>query len=226
MPFSEMLDWLLSRRKAKDGCVRYVQSQNGNLSGEFELLRNDVSELDWATDCFGEKPDASNIWIGNEESTTSVHLDHYENLYCQVTGSKTFYLIPPTEYACLQERRFPSARWKPSIRDPTHLELEPLDSTTPWLTVDPSSITSDDLSSLTRLCRPIVITLQPGQVLYLPALWFHSVFQSPDPHGLCIAVNFWYDMDYTGPLYPLYNFLRHTTMLHDGRTNEIQTDAE
>jgi jumonji domain-containing protein 7 len=83
MPFSEMLDWLLSRRKAKDGCVRYVQSQNGNLCGEFEPLRHDVSELDWATECLGtaramltpgENPDASNIWIGNEESTTSVHL--------------------------------------------------------------------------------------------------------------------------------------------------------
>jgi hypothetical protein len=30
-----------------------VQSQNGNLRDEFERLQKDVSELDWATECFG-----------------------------------------------------------------------------------------------------------------------------------------------------------------------------
>jgi hypothetical protein len=53
MQFCAMLDWLLLRRKEKQGCVRYVQSQNGNLLGEFEPLRKDVCELDWATECFG-----------------------------------------------------------------------------------------------------------------------------------------------------------------------------
>jgi len=52
IPFSEMLDWLLSRRE-KSGCVRYVQSQNGNMTGEFERLRGDVRELEWATEYFG-----------------------------------------------------------------------------------------------------------------------------------------------------------------------------
>lgn len=55
MPFSEMLDWLLSRQKSKDrvGNIRYVQSQNGNLSDEFERLRPDILELGWAHECFG-----------------------------------------------------------------------------------------------------------------------------------------------------------------------------
>lgn len=54
IPFSEMLDWLVSRKAAhRKGPVRYVQSQNGNLSGEFERLRDDVPKLDWATECFG-----------------------------------------------------------------------------------------------------------------------------------------------------------------------------
>ena len=87
IPFTEMLTWLSSRKGGeRKGPVRYVQSQNGNLSGEFEWLRVDISELEWANECIGirirdcthtslgEKPDASNIWIGNEESTTSLHL--------------------------------------------------------------------------------------------------------------------------------------------------------
>ena len=36
------------------------------------------------------------------------------------------------------------------------------------------------------------MTLEAGEMLYLPSLWFHHVQQT---HG-CIAVNFWYDMEY------------------------------
>lgn len=127
-----MLDWLSSRRSNPDsGCIRYVQSQNGNLSNEFEPLREDVAELDWATECFGTPPltygskDQGNILMqvtfGSEtrkarplyisvlKCLTSFCLttDHYENLYCQILGTKTFYLIPPTEYACLNGSTVP-----------------------------------------------------------------------------------------------------------------------
>lgn len=36
------------------------------------------------------------------------------------------------------------------------------------------------------------VKLRKGDCLYLPSLWFHHVTQS---HG-CIAVNYWYDMDF------------------------------
>ena len=52
--FTEMLSWLSSRKGGeRKGPVRYVQSQNGNLSGEFEQLQVDVSELEWANECIG-----------------------------------------------------------------------------------------------------------------------------------------------------------------------------
>ena len=54
MPFGEMLDWLLSRKLGdRKGPIRYIQSQNGNLQGDFERLRKDICELDWATECIG-----------------------------------------------------------------------------------------------------------------------------------------------------------------------------
>jgi peptidyl-lysine (3S)-dioxygenase / protease len=126
MPFGDFMDWLLSRRThPRKGPIRYVQTQNNNLMSEFQPLQEDLSKLTWAAEYFGifsrlfeliyldGMLDASNVWIGNEESVTSLHLgnyptitsltsDHYENLYCQVLGSKTFYLIPPTEYPCLK----------------------------------------------------------------------------------------------------------------------------
>jgi peptidyl-lysine (3S)-dioxygenase / protease len=72
----------------------------------------------------------------------------------------------------------------------------------------------------------MVVTLHPGQVLYLPALWFHAVKQEPNAEGLCVAVNYWYDMDFTGPLYPMFNFLKNSTMVEDGRGHNIRLDQE
>ncbi|GLJ23595.1 hypothetical protein SUGI_0446840 [Cryptomeria japonica] len=46
---------------------------------------------------FDMKPDAFNLWIGNERATTSFHKDHYENLYAVVSGKKHFLLMPPTD---------------------------------------------------------------------------------------------------------------------------------
>ncbi len=36
------------------------------------------------------------------------------------------------------------------------------------------------------------LQVHAGEMLYLPSLWFHHVQQT---HG-CIAVNYWYDMEY------------------------------
>lgn len=36
------------------------------------------------------------------------------------------------------------------------------------------------------------VTVNEGETLYLPSLWYHHVQQT---HG-CIAVNYWYDMQY------------------------------
>ena len=45
----------------------------------------------------GCAPDAVNFWMGDERAVTSMHKDHYENIYCVVRGEKTFTLIPPTD---------------------------------------------------------------------------------------------------------------------------------
>ena len=36
------------------------------------------------------------------------------------------------------------------------------------------------------------VTVNEGEMLYLPSLWYHHVSQSDG----CIAVNYWYDMQY------------------------------
>ena len=34
---------------------------------------DDISELDWANEAFGGRPEATNLWIGGNESVTSFH---------------------------------------------------------------------------------------------------------------------------------------------------------
>ena len=70
----------------------------------------------------GKLPDAVNFWLGEANAVTSseiwtrhtshtqcvenvqtvcvsvlVHKDHYENLYCVISGEKNFILLPPTD---------------------------------------------------------------------------------------------------------------------------------
>lgn len=65
----------------------------------------------------------------------------------------------------------------------------PVDPTTE----DSSTTASEGLSDIwpdRHLCHPITVHVHAGEVLYIPALWYHRVSQTE----LTIAVNYWYDM--------------------------------
>ena len=94
------------------GSVKYAQTQNDNLRGEYASLFNDVdAEIPWARIALGQPPDAINMWIGNSSSVTALHRDNYENLYCQIIGSKQFVLLPPVETACINEKSISCATY-------------------------------------------------------------------------------------------------------------------
>ncbi|KAI8458151.1 cupin-like domain-containing protein [Phakopsora pachyrhizi] len=93
--------------------VLYLQSQNGNLSDELSpLIKHLGSHLPLASKALGkflfdyqadDRPDAVNLWIGDERSSTSLHKDPYENFYLVLKGSKSFTIFPPIEYYCMHE---------------------------------------------------------------------------------------------------------------------------
>ena len=102
-----------SRRRGDDShppVVRYISKQCGSLLDEFPALTRDCErELEWATAAFGAPPDAVNLWCGDDRAVTTFHKDHYENVYCVVTGTKTFALLPPCDGARLKPREAPAA---------------------------------------------------------------------------------------------------------------------
>ncbi|CUA70088.1 hypothetical protein RSOLAG22IIIB_00434 [Rhizoctonia solani] len=179
-----------------------------------ELLADVPREIPWASEALGRTPDAVNVWIGGSRSVTSVHSDPYENIYSVIRGSKHFTLLPPTEGYTLREQRVPHAKYtRPAPSSPLEIEAIP-DSTVRWAEVDPT------LSSISDTA-PMKVTVKAGDALYLPAGWWHHVAQSGDREsGVCIAVNWWYDVEMRGMTWTWMSFLRRMGA-PDGEDDEV-----
>ncbi|CAL1547398.1 unnamed protein product [Lymnaea stagnalis] len=194
---SEFLNVLFSpeeERKSKG--VFYIQKQNSNLNDEFSTLMKDVDpHVKFGTEAFGAEPDAVNFWMGDERAVTSMHRDHYENLYCVVSGQKTFTLLSPTDLPFIPYESCNSAVYKENMQG--GFDIVDVDengggnSMVSWIAVDPLNPDLDKYPQYAH-ARPLTVTINPGETLYLPSLWFHHVQQS---HG-CIAINYWYDMEF------------------------------
>jgi len=125
------------------------------------------------------------LWIGNR-TRTAAHWDLPQNLACVVAGRRRFTLFPMEQIG--------------------NLYITPLDLT---LAGQPTSLVDfydPDLERFPRFADAMphaeVADLEPGDVLYLPSLWFHHV-ESLDPFGAMINV-WWRE----GP-----NYLTQTTPL-------------
>lgn len=196
--------------------VCYLQSQNSNLtSTPLEPLLSDLPQnFDFAEGVLGE-PDARNIWIGDERSVTSVHRDPYENLYLVLRGSKTFRLWAPVDESAMPTQMVRTAQYE-YFEDRRFEVIMDATGEIPWVDLDPLA------PGLKQVGRMRTVTVQPGQMLYLPAGWFHHVTQqcgqwdngSPAP---CIAVNYWYDQDYEGERYVMRQLM--SRLVEMSRTN-------
>ncbi|MCJ1376950.1 hypothetical protein MMC17_000040 [Xylographa soralifera] len=189
-PFADFLSYVQRQERAGDviSNVKYAQTQNDNLRGEYSQLFEDVEEdISWARIALEQQPDAINLWIGNSRSVTALHRDNYENIYCQVIGQKHFTLVSPVETRYINEQSLPAATYLSSGPEGTCETSEQL----PEVQHEQLVITSDENSVPVPCatlevnkpdqdrqeiyhCRPIRVTLGPGDMLYLPAMW--SVF--------------------------------------------------
>uniref|UniRef100_A0ABI7XWH2 JmjC domain-containing protein n=1 Tax=Felis catus TaxID=9685 RepID=A0ABI7XWH2_FELCA len=190
LPLSYVLD-VLEGQTQHPG-VLYVQKQCSNLLTELPQLLPDLeSHVPWASEALGKMPDAVNFWLGDVAAVTSLHKDHYENLYCVVSGEKHFVLHPPSDRPFIPYELYTPATYHLTEEGSFNVVDEEAMEKVPWIPLDPLA---PDLARYPSYgqARALCCTVQAGEMLYLPALWFHHVQQS---HG-CIAVNYWYDMEY------------------------------
>lgn len=149
-------------------------------------------DIAFATEALEQDPDAVNFWLGNERSVTSLHKDNYENIYVQVRGQKHFTLLPPIGMPCVNESPLPFARYEPvriggeDLVVETNKDIEP----TPVPLWDPDE---PDIrpTVYSKYSKPLKVTLNEGDMMYLPAMWFHKVGQGNGSEGFACSVNYW-----------------------------------
>ncbi|KAF1995538.1 Clavaminate synthase-like protein [Amniculicola lignicola CBS 123094] len=227
--------------------VYYAQTQNDNLRSEYASLFSDIpSSIRFASIALDAEPEAINFWLGSSLSITAFHKDNYENIYVQILGQKHFVLLPPVEGVCVNERAVLGATYAPVGREQRekgqdgtgedveleveelHLQIDTPQTYTPFPTHDPSLPSSSTSIShhhynptlFSSLSQPIKVTLEEGDMLYLPALWYHKVSQSCNDEGLCCAVNYWYDLDFGGGFWSTAGFVRGIGIMSLGDKGE------
>ena len=137
---------------------------------------------------FTHQPPLASIWIGNR-TTAAAHHDMSNNLACCMVGRRRFTLFPPDQIANL----YPG----------------PLEPTPAGQVVTMVDIREPDFDRYPRfreaLAAAQVAEMEPVDVLFYPALWWHQV-EALDPFN--VMINYWWN-----PV-PAFIDTPHTTLLH------------
>ncbi|KAI0490662.1 cupin-like domain-containing protein [Xylaria cf. heliscus] len=193
--FGEFLEYVIQQEKSsssdseqqarKGEEVRYAQTQNDNLRHEYIALFSQVEKsIAFARIALQRDPDAINMWIGNSRSVTALHRDNYENIYVQIAGCKHFVLLPPMFQPCVNEKDLEPATYirsqgEEGLKKGDDLILrmdEAVDDDSerptrvPFATWDPDT-PEVRATSYSHLAEPMRVSLEPGDMLYLPAMW-------------------------------------------------------
>ena len=115
---------------------------------------------------------APRIWIGNVV-VTPAHFDESNNIACVVAGRRKFTLLPPEQIA--------------------NLYIGPLDYAPTGAPISMVSFREPDFAKFPRfreaLAAALVAELEPGDAIYIPALWWHHV-ESLAKYN--VLVNYWW----------------------------------
>ena len=118
------------------------------------------------------------IWIGSDSNITPFHYDLCHGFLVQIFGTKTFTLVPPSQWKCMYPRD------------------------------GAPELSSIDFEAWRELCGPVeaiserrrhpkfdgaelrTVTVGPGDVLYTPPFWWHHVETACDSPAVSVLVPF------------------------------------
>jgi len=196
-PLGVCLDIVAAHLDAVDAPSVYVGSTD--LDGYLPGLRAE-NDLRLPPPEDGCDPPMVSIWLGNR-TTAATHFDMSNNLACCLVGRRRFTLFPPDQVGNL----YPGP-------------LEPTPGGQVVSLVDPGA---PDLDRFPRYADAVetgqIADLEPGDVLFYPALWWHNV-EALD--GFNAMVNYWWNPA------PAFMDQPMTTLLHGMLSLRDRPDAE
>ena len=121
---------------------------------------------------FGGLDPLASIWLGNQ-SRIAAHYDVPDNLACVVAGRRRFTLFPPEQLA--------------------NLYVGPLELTPAGQAISLVDFHHYDDQRFphfrTALAHAMSVTLEPGDAIFIPSMWWHHV-ESLD--NLNVLINYWW----------------------------------
>ncbi|KAI9870519.1 MAG: hypothetical protein M1823_008715, partial [Watsoniomyces obsoletus] len=100
-----------------------------------------------------------------------------------ILGQKHFVLLPPVEAACVNEKSVLAATYTPKHEDGSSssalkredlvIKVDEPEEFVPFATWDPD-MSNANTTPYSQYSQPLRVTLDEGDMLYLPALWYHK----------------------------------------------------
>lgn len=181
----ELLRWVLRGLPWEDDKTPKLYIAQANLSDvlDAELLK-DVPVPDLVKQSGKGDIYDSSLWMGLEPTFTPWHRDPNHNFFCQLRSTKAVRILPPnrgkTLFTDVVAKADPSNQWSPQIRGEEMMKgvqrKALMDAV--WGGEAPDTIQET--------------VLQPGDALFLPKGWWHSLKSGGDDGELNASVNWWF----------------------------------
>ena len=140
----------------------YVMQQS--VPEKFPELMDQIKVPMWIAD---QASIITTLWFGRR-SISQLHYDGQNNFFAQLHGTKEFIIFSP--------------------RDTPYLDPFPVDSAYPHVSHVHPDMPDNERHSGFTLASPIRFKMQPGELLFLPAFWWHWV----KAQEVSISINFWW----------------------------------
>lgn len=143
---------------------------------------------------FEHTPGNRQVWFSQGGCVTQAHVDFEENLLLQVQGHKRVTLYPPSDADALHLYPLVHPGWKqvqPDIAGVSMLRQRNTNNTYSAFPLLKRLLGNSNSSSKGKGPR-FVVTLAPGDLLYLPQLWFHQM-EVPHSTPASLSYNVWFD---------------------------------
>ena len=136
------------------------------------------------------------MWLGDGRTVGRLHFDPFDNILVQLEGSKTFYLVDPSDNVGMLEGHMREAQLvldsDASQPDCPAIKRGPLLESTSMVH-SPVPLHFEHDSEVKAADSPVVLrcTVRRGDIIFVPSFWWHEVASSPGSPGVACKGASW-----------------------------------